>query len=180
MKAIFGNITNNAARLIGVLLLLCMLCNCRSNAQKKDTKMKVDNPYYSRTDTNKLNVPNEEWRKILSSELYYVAREAGTERSFTGNMWKDETVGDYFCAVCGNALFKSTAKFTSMCGWPSFFEPLSKHNMIYREDRSHGMNRVEVLCARCDSHLGHIFDDGPEPTGMRYCINAISVDFEPG
>ncbi|OJV55578.1 MAG: peptide-methionine (R)-S-oxide reductase [Bacteroidetes bacterium 43-16] len=164
--------------LITVAALLSLV-NCTSNAQKNETKMKADNPYYSRTDTTKLNVPNEEWKKILKPELYYVAREAGTERSFTGNMWEDETKGSYFCAVCGNPLFKSTAKFTSMCGWPSFFEPLSKDNMIYKEDYSHGMNRIEVECARCNSHLGHIFDDGPEPTGKRYCINAISVDFEP-
>ena len=164
--------------LITVAALLSLV-NCTSNAQKNETKMKADNPYYSRTDTTKLNVPNEEWKKILKPELYYVAREAVTERSFTGNMWEDETKGSYFCAVCGNPLFKSTAKFTSMCGWPSFFEPLSKDNMIYKEDYSHGMNRIEVECARCNSHLGHIFDDGPEPTGKRYCINAISVDFEP-
>ena len=179
MRTIPGNIISAATRLFGMLFFVFALISCRSNAQNSDTKMKANNPYYSRTDTGKLNISNEEWKKILSPELYYVAREAGTERSFTGNMWKDETVGDYFCAVCGNALFKSTAKFTSMCGWPSFFEPLSKHNMIYREDLSHGMERMEVLCARCDSHLGHIFDDGPEPTGKRYCINAISVDFEP-
>ncbi len=162
-----------------LLLVPFAFFSCQSNAQNNDSKMKVNNPYYSRTDTAKLNVSNAEWAKILSPELYYVAREAGTERSFTGDMWKDETVGDYFCAVCGNALFKSSSKFTSMCGWPSFFEPLSKNNMIYKEDLSHGMNRIEVQCARCDSHLGHIFDDGPEPTGKRYCINAISVDFEP-
>lgn len=161
------------------LLALLSFVNCQSNAQKNHTKMQANNPYYSRTDTTKLNVSNEEWKTILKPELYYVAREAGTERSFTGNMWKDETKGDYFCAVCGNPLFKSTAKFTSMCGWPSFFEPLRKDNMIYKEDYSHGMNRIEVECARCNSHLGHIFDDGPEPTGKRYCINAISVDFEP-
>lgn len=168
----------SALWLVTVVALLSLV-NCTSNAQKNETKMKADNPYYSRTDTTKLNVPNEVWQKILKPELYYVAREAGTERSFTGNMWEDETKGSYFCAVCGNPLFKSTAKFTSMCGWPSFFEPLSKDNMIYKEDYTHGMNRIEVECARCNSHLGHIFDDGPEPTGKRYCINAISVDFEP-
>ncbi len=166
-------------RIIAAIFFVALCSSCQSAAQNNHTKMKANNPYYSRTDTSKLNVSNEEWKTILEPELYYVAREAGTERSFTGNMWKDETKGDYFCAVCGNPLFKSTAKFTSMCGWPSFFEPLRKDNMIYKEDYSHGMNRIEVECARCNSHLGHIFDDGPEPTGKRYCINAISVDFEP-
>lgn len=160
-----------------VSAITLLIYSCHAPAQKPSEKM--NHKYYSRTDTTKLNVSNEEWRELLSPELYYVAREAGTERSFTGNMWKDETVGDYFCSVCGHPLFTSTAKFTSMCGWPSFFEPLSKNNMIYKEDLSHGMKRVEVECSRCESHLGHIFDDGPEPTGMRYCINAISVDFEP-
>ena len=179
MVPAFNIFNKKSLLLVFSLLAVISIANCQSSAQNSDTKMKTNNPYYSRTDTIKLNVPNEEWKTILSPELYYVAREAGTERSFTGNMWKDETKGDYFCAVCGNPLFKSTAKFTSMCGWPSFFEPLRKDNMIYKEDYSHGMNRIEVECARCNSHLGHIFDDGPEPTGKRYCINAISVDFEP-
>ena len=156
--------------------LLVFWAGCKGNAQNSN---RMENKYYSRTDTQKLQVPNEEWKQLLPPELYRVARQAGTERSFTGNMWKDETVGNYYCAVCGNPLFTSTAKFTSMCGWPSFFEPLRPNNMIYREDNTLGMQRIEVLCARCDSHLGHIFDDGPEPTGKRYCMNAVSLDFEP-
>ncbi len=165
---------------IPILLLVAsvlQLSACNTAAQNSNQVMK--HQYYSRTDTTKLSLSNEEWAEILSPDLYHVAREGGTERAFTGNMWKDETQGKYYCAVCGNPLFASTAKFTSMCGWPSFFEPLQKNNMLYREDLSYGMHRIEVLCARCESHLGHIFDDGPEPTGMRYCINAISVDFEP-
>ncbi|RQO30443.1 peptide-methionine (R)-S-oxide reductase [Taibaiella sp. KBW10] len=162
---------------IGIILLFIVGLSCRSNAQKNSSMSQ--NPYYSRTDTAKLHVSDEEWKKILPANLYAVARQAATEASFTGNLWKDETRGSYFCAVCGNALFKSTAKFTSMCGWPSFFEPLRKDNMIYKEDNTYGMHRIEVLCARCDSHLGHIFDDGPEPTGKRYCMNAVSLDFEP-
>lgn len=166
-----------------MVLVLLVSNSCNSNAQNNDknknTKTMNENPYYSRTDTTKLNVSNAEWKKILPSELYDVSREAATERSFTGNMWKDETIGNYYCAVCGNALFKSGAKFTSTCGWPSFFEPLRANNMIYKDDNSLGMHRTEVLCARCDSHLGHIFDDGPPPTGKRYCMNAISLDFVP-
>lgn len=164
------------------MLMFFMLGSCNSNAQNNNAKNKKtmnDNPYYSRTDTTKLNVSDAEWKKILPSELYDVARQAATERSFTGNMWKDDTKGSYFCAVCGNALFKADAKFSSTCGWPSFFEPLRTNNMIYKEDNSVGMQRTEVLCARCDSHLGHIFDDGPPPTGKRYCMNAVSLDFVP-
>lgn len=162
---------------ICICLLMIVGCSCSAPAQKD--KFMSQNPYYSRIDTSKLNVSDEEWKRILPPVLYAVSRQAATEPSFTGNMWKDETIGNYYCAVCGNALFKSTAKFTSMCGWPSFFEPLRKDNMLYREDNSYGMHRVEVLCARCESHLGHIFDDGPEPTGKRYCMNAVSLDFEP-
>jgi len=167
----------SSLRHISICLAMILSGSCSAPAQKE--KFMSNNPYYSRTDTNKLTVSNEEWKRILPPVLYSVARQAATEPSFTGNMWKDETIGNYYCAVCGNALFKSTAKFTSMCGWPSFFEPLRKDNMLYRDDNSYGMHRIEVLCARCESHLGHIFDDGPEPTGKRYCMNAVSLDFEP-
>ncbi|OXA69043.1 protein-methionine-S-oxide reductase [Flavobacterium aquatile LMG 4008 = ATCC 11947] len=140
---------------------------------------KPENPYYSNTDTKKLNVPNAEWKKILSPDLYAVAREADTERAFTGTMWKSETKGTYYCATCGNKLFKSDQKFVSSCGWPSFFEQTSKESITFKDDNSYGMRRIEANCGRCDSHLGHLFDDGPEPTGKRYCMNAISLDFVP-
>jgi peptide-methionine (R)-S-oxide reductase len=137
------------------------------------------NPYYSRTDTTHLNVSDAEWRKILPDSVYQVARHAATERAFTGKYWDFEGLGTYYCAVCGNALFRSDAKFASSCGWPSFYQALRPNSVRYREDTSFGMVRTEVLCGRCDSHLGHIFDDGPPPTGKRFCMNSIVLDFVP-
>ena len=137
------------------------------------------NPYYSRTDTTVLNVKDETWKKILSPEVYHVAREKGTERAFTGKYWNATGIGTYYCAVCGNNLFRSDAKFASDCGWPSFFKAQRKTSVVYKEDHSHNMERIEVLCGRCGSHLGHLFDDGPEPTGKRYCMNSIVLEFVP-
>lgn len=137
------------------------------------------NPYYSNTDTRKLNVSNAEWKKILPPALYATAREQATEAPFKGKFWNATAKGTYYCAVCGNVLFRSTAKFASDCGWPSFFEPVRKNSVIYRADHSHNMDRTEVICARCGSHLGHIFDDGPPPTHKRFCMNSVSLDFKP-
>ena len=116
-------------------------------------------------------------KKYLPPDLYAVAREADTERAFTGKMWNSETKGTYYCATCGNKLFKSDQKFVSSCGWPSFFEQDNKNSITFKDDNSYGMRRIEANCGRCDSHLGHLFDDGPEPTGKRYCMNAISLGF---
>ncbi|PWJ56004.1 peptide-methionine (R)-S-oxide reductase [Dyadobacter jejuensis] len=120
---------------------------------------------------------NAEWSKILSPEVYEVARLKGTERPGSSAFEHSKEVGTYYCAVCGNALFKSDTKFDSGCGWPSFYEPLSKKSIVYHTDKSHGMVRTEVVCGRCDSHLGHVFKDGPPPTGLRYCINGVVLDF---
>nr|WP_294773651.1 bifunctional methionine sulfoxide reductase B/A protein [uncultured Flavobacterium sp.] len=159
-------------------------CGQNNNSKTKTTAMenvisKPENPYYSNTDTSKLVLADAEWKKVLSPDLYAVARQADTERAFTGTMWKSETKGTYYCAACGLKLFKSDQKFVSSCGWPSFFEQDNKNSIVFKDDNSYGMRRIEALCGRCDSHLGHLFDDGPEPTGKRYCMNAISLDFVP-
>ncbi len=144
-----------------------------------NTSSKPINPYYSHTDTTKLNLSDAEWKKILPKDLYEVSRHGATERPFTGKYWNADAKGTYYCAACGRRLFRSEAKFASTCGWPSFFEQEDKTSTIFRPDNSLGMERTEVLCGRCGGHLGHIFDDGPPPTGKRYCMNSIALDFVP-
>lgn len=121
----------------------------------------------------------EEWKKILTPEQYRVLREKGTERAFTGAFWNTKDKGSYQCAGCGEVLFRSETKFDSGCGWPSFYAPSSTNLVAETEDRSHSMIRTEVTCSKCGGHLGHVFNDGPKPTGLRYCINSASLKFEP-
>jgi peptide-methionine (R)-S-oxide reductase len=171
-----------------IIILVCLVptinsCgqsrNLNQQAMTMNTISKPKNPYYSNTDTTKLNLKDIEWKKILPEDVYEVSRHAATERPFTGKYWNADLKGTYYCAACGRKLFRSEAKFASTCGWPSFFEQEDKNSTIQRSDTSLGMVRTEVLCGRCGGHLGHIFDDGPPPTGKRYCMNSVAMDFIP-
>ncbi|RYY41598.1 MAG: peptide-methionine (R)-S-oxide reductase [Chitinophagaceae bacterium] len=167
-------------RILVLLLLATGLQQC-SYSQTKQQPMNTEqkkHPVYSNTDSSKVTVANDEWKKILPANVYSVAREKGTELPWSSPLEGNKEKGTYYCAVCGNALFVSDTKFESGCGWPSFYQPVSKASIIYTPDNTHGMERTEVQCGRCKSHLGHVFDDGPPPTGLRYCINGVVLDFK--
>lgn len=148
--------------------------NTSATPKKATTATKAE-----RFDGVKLVRPNEEWKKLLSPEQFYILREKATEQPYTGKYEKNKRPGTYHCAACDLALFHSSAKFESGTGWPSFYKPIYNENIREEEDRSIDEVRTEVICARCGGHLGHVFDDGPEPTGLRYCINSAALKFKP-
>ncbi|NLN32430.1 MAG: peptide-methionine (R)-S-oxide reductase MsrB [Flavobacteriaceae bacterium] len=155
------------------ILILSMFACTQNNFKKNAMEKSNTNPH-----TFKLEKSEEEWKNELTPEQYYVMRQAGTERPFTGkyNMHFEE--GIYTCGGCGEPLFTSDSKFDAHCGWPSFDREISEGKIFERTDTSHGMIRTEILCANCGSHLGHVFEDGPTETGLRYCVNSISLGFE--
>jgi peptide-methionine (R)-S-oxide reductase len=129
--------------------------------------------------TEKIKKTEAEWKEQLTPEQYHITREGGTERAFTGEYWDEHRAGTYRCRCCGEPLFDSSTKFESGSGWPSFYAPVTQDAVATREDNSYGMRRVEALCANCEAHLGHVFPDGPRPTGLRFCMNSASLKLEP-
>lgn len=176
----FSNMKNKIL-LIALLISTCQGCFSQTNksvGKKNEIMSKKDSSVYSHTSNDEVSISDSAWKEMLTPEQYQVARQKGTERPWTSAFENNKEVGTYYCAACGNPLFRSDTKFESGCGWPSFYEPYSKGSIIYAPDNTYGMARTEVMCGRCRSHLGHVFDDGPKPTGLRYCINGVILDFE--
>lgn len=163
------------ALLISVFLLIT-IAGC---GQETSTSSTAQRSQSESEMTDKVLKPEAEWKELLTPEQYYVLRQQGTEAAFTGKYFDHKEAGIYTCAACGNELFSSESKFRSGTGWPSFYQPVAETNVGTEEDRTLGMVRTEVHCARCGGHLGHIFNDGPRPTGLRYCINSVSLNFRP-
>ena len=154
--------------LFPILIFLIPLQSCTQNISTKNKKKPMPN-----------NLSEAEWKAKLSSEEYYILREKGTEKPYSGKFLMNKENGNYVCKGCGTVLFNSDSKFDSHCGWPSFDKEIGKGIINYTQDNSHGMQRIEITCANCGGHLGHVFNDGPTETGMRYCVNSVSLDFVP-
>ena len=169
------------SHLLFILLLFGInTSSCQENniAEAEKNKIIIQNIKQKMDTINRVELTEEEWKKKLSPEQYFVLREKGTERPWTGEFNMHFEKGKYVCAGCGLELFNSSSKFESHCGWPSFDNEIKKGHIKTQTDYSHGMIRKEIMCARCGGHLGHVFDDGPTQTGLRYCVNSLSIDFE--
>ena len=166
---------------LGVLALIALATGCGVSQTNTVSSPTYKAPAQTNTATmsDKVVKTEAEWKQLLSPEQYQVLRQKGTERAFTGKYWNTKDNGTYKCAGCGETLFVSDTKYDSGCGWPSFYAPNSTNTIAEATDRTLGTVRTEVMCAKCGGHLGHVFDDGPKPTGLRYCINSASIKFEP-
>ncbi len=158
-----------------LITIISLFFSCQGNSQTNSASTTTMNNDSTQKAVNKSEA---EWKQLLSPEQYYVIRQKGTEAPFSGKFYKHIEKGTYVCAACGEELFKSDTKFDAGCGWPSFFEAIDSTKITYTRDTSHGMIRTEITCTKCGGHLGHVFDDGPQPTGLRYCVNSLSIDFK--
>ncbi|MCU0450349.1 MAG: peptide-methionine (R)-S-oxide reductase MsrB [Bernardetiaceae bacterium] len=164
--------------LFGLFALALVNCTNGQNLDQQSKKINQTKMAAPSEPTQQVEKTEEQWKKELTPEQFYILRQKGTERAFTGKYWNHKEKGTYACAACGQELFTSEQKYDSGCGWPSFYAAVGNGRVITQVDRSHGMVRTEIMCGNCKGHLGHVFDDGPEPTGLRYCVNSVSIDFK--